>query len=171
MGCAKIEVLVYTEREERSKVMEDVIYVYTDGGARGNGDDNCLSAWAYTLQYGEHHKESYKAYVGKTNNQMEMQAIIEALKAIKNKDIPIRLHSDSNYCIQGITSWIHGWKKKNWINSQKKPVENKELWIEMDKLVSECKDIKFIKVKGHADVEGNIRVDLLVNKAMDEYHE
>ena len=144
------------------------INVYTDGGARGNGNDNCVSAWAYTLSYGEHYKEDCAAMIGATNNQMEMTAIIKALEAIKNKKIPIRLHSDSAYCINGITSWIHNWKKKGWVNSKKEPVENKELWIKMDQLVHECADIQFIKVKGHADVPGNIRVDALVNAAMDK---
>ena len=143
------------------------IHVYTDGGARGNGNDNCVSAWAYTLTYGTHHKEDAGATYGATNNQMEMMAIIKALEAIRNKTIPIKLHSDSAYCINGITSWIHSWKKKGWINSKKEPVENKELWIRMDELVSECTDIQFIKVKGHADVPGNIHVDALVNAAMD----
>ena len=107
--------------------MEKVIIVYTDGGARGNGQEDCKSAWAYTLSYGQHYKEDAEACYGATNNQMEMTAIIKALEAIKNKAIPIRLHSDSAYCINGITSWIHNWKKKGWVNSKKEPVENKEL--------------------------------------------
>ena len=144
------------------------IIVYTDGGARGNGSKECLAAWAYTWCYGTHYKEDKGAVYGATNNQMEMTAIIEALKAIKNKTLPIRVHSDSAYCIQGITSWIYNWKKKGWINSKKEPVENKELWLEMDALVAQCSDIQFIKVKGHADVIGNIRVDALVNEAMDQ---
>lgn len=148
--------------------MANEIMVYTDGGARGNGSKDCVSAWAYTLTYKELYKEDKAAMYGATNNQMEMMAIIMALKAIKKKNLPIRVHSDSAYCINGITNWIHGWKKKGWINSKKEVVENKELWIEMDKLVAECTDIQFIKVKGHADVPGNIRVDALVNMAMDE---
>lgn len=145
-----------------------VIEVYTDGGARGNGKEDCKAAWAYTLTYGSHYKEDYGAVVGATNNQMEMLAIIKALEAIQNKTLPIRLYSDSAYCINGITSWIHNWKKKNWVNSKKEPVENKELWMKMDEQVQKYQDIEFIKVKGHADVPGNIRVDALVNQAMDE---
>lgn len=147
--------------------MSKEIIVYTDGGARGNGKEDCVSAWAYTLSYDKHHKEDCAACFGATNNQMEMTAIIKALEAIRNKKLPIRVYSDSAYCINGITSWIHGWKKKGWINSKKEPVENKELWIRMDELVHQCDDIQFIKVKGHADVAGNIRVDALVNEAMD----
>lgn len=63
--------------------MANEIMVYTDGGARGNGKEDCVSAWAYTLSYGEHYKENKGAMYGATNNQMEMTAIIEALKAIK----------------------------------------------------------------------------------------
>lgn len=145
-----------------------VIEVYTDGGARGNGEANCISAWAYTLKSGELKKEDKGVVIGATNNQMEMTAIIKALQAIKKKDAPIKIYSDSAYCINGITSWVHTWKKKGWINSKKQPVENKELWMEMDKLVSQCSSVEFIKVKGHADNVGNIRVDELVNIAMDE---
>lgn len=144
-----------------------MIEVYTDGGSRGNGSDDCISAWAYQLRFQNHYKEDSGACRGATNNQMEMTAIIKALEAIKDKSLPIRLYSDSAYCINGITSWIKNWKKNGWKNSNKKPVENKELWIRMDQLVSECKDIEFIKVKGHADVVGNIHVDKLVNEAMD----
>ena len=148
--------------------MAEVIIIYTDGGARGNGKEDCVSAWAYTLQYGTHYKQNKGAVYGATNNQMEMTAIIQALRAINNKAVPVKLHSDSAYCITGITSWIHNWKKKGWINSKKEPVENKDLWIEMDNEVKKFTSIEFIKVKGHSDIEGNIQVDALVNQAMDE---
>lgn len=147
--------------------MIDAIEVYTDGGARGNGERDCVAAWAYTLKYKNQYKQDSAACLGATNNQMEMTAIIKALEAIRNKTLPIRLYSDSAYCINGITSWIHNWKKNGWRNANKKPVENMELWKRMDELVAQCKDIKFIKVKGHADVFGNVRVDALVNQAMD----
>lgn len=147
--------------------MTEPIIVYTDGGSRGNGEANCVAAWAYTLTYRNHYKEDSAACYGATNNQMEMTAIIKALEAIKNKSLPIRLYSDSAYCINGITTWIKGWKQKGWVNASKKPVENKALWIQMDNLVTQCQDIQFIKVKGHADVKGNIKVDALVNQAMD----
>lgn len=145
-----------------------MIEIYTDGGSRGNGNKDCVSAWAYIIIKEQQHQKNAKACYGATNNQMEMTAIIEALKAISDKTKPIRLYSDSAYCINGITSWIKNWKKNGWKNASKKPVENKELWIEMDQLVSQCKDIEFIKVKGHADVKGNIKVDALVNQAMDQ---
>lgn len=148
--------------------MNQEIIVYTDGGARGNGKEDCISAWAYTLRCGERYKEDAEAYIGKTNNQMELMAIIKALEAIRNRKLKTKVHSDSAYCINGITTWIHNWKKKGWINSKKEVVENKELWMQLDALVNEFEDIEFIKVKGHSDVLGNIRVDQLVNEAMDK---
>ena len=150
--------------------MEKTIIIYTDGGARGNGNKDCVSAWAYIMSFGSKTKEYKQACIGATNNQMELTAIIEALKAIKNKkDFTIKIHSDSAYCVNGMNNWIEGWKKKGWKNSKKEPVENKELWIELDFLAAQCTNIEFIKVKGHADNELNIRVDALVNEAMDEF--
>lgn len=148
--------------------MRDKIIIYTDGGSRGNGSADCISAWAYTLEYNGKTKHDKGSQIGATNNQMEMMAIIKALSAISNKTIPVVLHSDSQLCIKGVNEWMDGWKKKNWKNSKKQVVENKELWVEIDNLVSQFKDIEFVKVKGHSNVHGNILVDKLVNDAMDE---
>lgn len=99
---------------------------------------------------------------------MELTACIQALKAIKNKNIPVEVVMDSQYVINGINQWINNWIKKGWKTSQKKPVENKELWKELYNLKNQFADIKFIYCKGHADNEGNNRADELANIAMDE---
>lgn len=70
-------------------------------------------------------------------------------------------------CIKVLTTWIHNWKKKGWRKADKKPVENKELWIELDTLRNEFHNVNFIKVKGHSGEDGNERVDQLCNEAMD----
>lgn len=145
------------------------VEIYTDGGARSNGKEDSLSAWAYTMTYGEALKENYKAVIGKTNNEMELQACIEALKSIKRFNIPIILYSDSAYVVNGITQWVSGWKKRGWTKADKKPILNLEMWKELDSLNSKFEDISWVRVKGHADNEGNNRADLLVNLAMDEY--
>lgn len=145
----------------------DKIYVFADGGCRGNGQENNIGGWGVVLKYKDKVKELYGATKNTTNNIMELTSCIEALKAIKNKTIPVEVTMDSQYVIKGINEWIYSWLKKNWINSQKKPVENKELWQELYNLKQQFADIKFVQCKGHADNEGNNRADKLVNLAMD----
>lgn len=147
------------------------IMIYTDGGSRGNGSTNALAAWAYTLEFNGTMKYDKGGVIGATNNQMEMQAIIEALSAVKDKSIPVKLHSDSELCVKGMTQWLKGWKNNNWKNSKKETVENKHLWVQIDALISQFKSLEVIKVKGHSNVEGNILADKLVNEAMDELKE
>lgn len=143
------------------------IIVYCDGGCRGNQNKENVGAWAYTLKYLDHNKEDSGIAINTTNNKMELQAVIEALKAIKSKNIETIVHLDSAYVLNGITEWIHGWKQKNWRKSNKKPVENKELWIDLDNLRNQFANISFVKVKGHNGEQGNERVDELCNVAMD----
>lgn len=148
--------------------MVDKIYVYCDGGCRGNQLPINIGGWGVVLKYKDKVKELYGNVKNTTNNKMELTSCIEALKAIKNKDIPIEVTMDSQYVIKGINEWIHGWLKRNWVNTQKKPVENKELWQQLLELKQSFKEITFIHCKGHADNEGNNRADRLANIAMDK---
>ena len=149
--------------------MESKIIIYADGGCRGNGKENNIGAYGVVLQYGGRKKELKEAFSNTTNNIMELTACIVGLKSLKIKDIAVELYTDSNYVQQGITTWIKSWKKKNWKTSTGEAVKNKELWMELDELMNSFTNIKFIKVKGHADNQGNIRADELVNEAMDEF--
>ena len=99
-----------------------------------------------------------------TNNRMELTAVIEALKYLKNKS-NINLFTDSKYVMQGIEEWIHKWKANNWRTSKKDPVKNKELWVELDQLVS-IHNIKWNWVKGHSGDHGNERADYLATSAV-----
>ena len=99
---------------------------------------------------------------------MEVKACIEALKIIKNKNIKTIITSDSAYLVNGINNWINKWIKNNWITVDKNPVKNKEIWQELFELKSKFKNIEFVHCAGHADNEGNNRVDQLVNLSMDE---
>lgn len=144
------------------------INMYCDGGCRGNQLDSNIGAWGVYIEYKDIIKKYSDGERDTTNNIMELKACIEGMKNIKLKDIPVTVYLDSAYVLNGITSWINGWKKNGWRSSNKKPVKNKELWIELDKLKSEFTDIKFIKVKGHSDNHGNIEADLLCNLKMDE---
>lgn len=144
----------------------DKIYIYADGGCRGNQFETNIGGWGVVLKYKDKIKEFYGNAKDTTNNIMELTSCIEALKAIKNRDIPVELTMDSQYVIKGINEWIEGWIKKGWRNSKKQPVENKELWQELYNLKNQFKDIKFIQCVGHADNDGNNRADELANIAM-----
>ncbi len=135
------------------------IKVYTDGACKGNPGPG---GWGVYIQSNEDEKELYGGNPETTNNQMEMQAALEALKYLKDEDVVIELYTDSNYLRQGITEWIHKWKKNNWKTAAKKPVANRDLWIEISDL-NEKMTVQWNWVKGHAGDPGNERADELAN--------
>ena len=156
--------------------MSEIIKLWSDGwlgGCRGNQNEVNIGAYAYHLEYwvdGKliHEKSCSEGERNTTNNIQELKGCLEGLKAIKDKTIKVEVYLDSAYTLVGITQWINGWKMKGWVNSKKEPVKNKELWIALDNEKSKFRNIEFIKVKGHANDEGNILVDSLLNKCMDE---
>ena len=135
------------------------IKVYTDGACKGNPGPG---GWGVYIQSNVDEKELYGGNPETTNNQMEMQAALEALKHLKDEDEVIELYTDSNYLRQGITEWIHKWKKNNWKTAAKKPVANRDLWIEISDL-NEKMPVEWNWVKGHAGDPGNERADELAN--------
>ena len=135
------------------------IKVYTDGACKGNPGPG---GWGVYIQSNEDEKELYGGNPETTNNQMEMRAALEALKHLKDEDEVIELYTDSNYLRQGITEWIHKWKKNNWKTAAKKPVANRDLWIEISDL-NEIMNVQWNWVKGHAGDPGNERADELAN--------
>ena len=139
------------------------IKVYTDGACRGNPGPG---GWGVYIQLNDEEKDLYGGNPETTNNQMEMQAALEALKYLKDKNDVIELYTDSNYLRQGITEWIHKWKLNNWRTAAKKPVANRQLWIEISDL-NEKMDVEWHWVKGHAGDPGNERADLLANLGAD----
>ena len=138
------------------------IKIYTDGACRGNPG---IGGWGAIIQFQNNSKELFGGRAETTNNQMEMQAVIEGLKALK-EPCRIILYTDSKYVMDGITTRIHGWKKNNWKTASKKPVKNMELWQELDQLVNQH-EITWKWVKGHAGIPGNERADELANKGID----
>ena len=116
--------------------------------------------------HGKRQKELKGGENQTTNNRMEMQAVIEALKAIKpgysGKTV---LFSDSTYVLKGLQEWMPGWKKRGWKTAAKKPVKNVDLWQELDALASERK-IDWRWVKGHAGDFGNERADELAREGV-----
>ena len=151
------------------------VIVYSDGGVSGNQNVENFGGWgAVLIGMGAfdgkeiNRKELYGSAINTTNNIMELTGAIRALQNIKRKDFPVEVHVDSNYVLQGITEWIHGWKKNGWKNSKKKPVENKELWVQLDEERNKFSDIKFIKVQAHVGIELNELADTLANKGIME---
>ena len=133
------------------------VTIYTDGACSGNPGPG---GWGAVLIYGENKKEISGGNKNTTNNIMEITAVIEALKCLKN-ECKATVYSDSAYVVNCFNQgWIYNWKKNNWKTSTKGPVKNKELWEELYTLVKKY-NVEFVKVKGHSDNELNNRCDEL----------
>ena len=138
------------------------VEIFTDGACRGNPGPG---GWAALLRSQGMEKMLSGAEPETTNNQMELMAAIQGLEALKRTS-SVALTTDSQYVRQGITQWIHGWKRNGWKTSQKQPVKNKELWQRLDAAV-ESHDVQWHWVKGHSGHEENERVDQAANDAID----
>mgnify|MGYP006085530723 FL=1 len=145
--------------------MDKNIRIYTDGACRGNPGPG---GWGAVLIYESNRKEIYGGSLLSTNNIMELSAVIEALKIIKFSS-KIIVTTDSKYVKDGITKWIFNWKQKNWKTTSKKSVKNKDLWIELDNIVS-MHTIQWEWVKGHSGHEENERADYLANQGIDDLY-
>lgn len=152
---------------EKSSKANSVI-IYTDGACRGNQEKVNLGAYSYQLIYGEKTKSFAQAVPNTTNNQMELQGAIQALKALKPSaySLPVCLYSDSQYLVMGFNQWRFQWQAKNWSG-----VKNVNLWKDLIEVASQFSNLKMVKVTGHADCQGNNYVDRLCNDAMDQYLE
>ena len=139
--------------------MDNTIYIYTDGACRGNPGPG---GWGGLLIYQQTQKELYGFSPETTNNIMELTAVIESLKSIK-RNHPIIITTDSNYVKDGITKWIKSWKANNWKTANKKPVKNKELWVELDKQIQKH-NINWQWVQGHVGNKYNERADRLARQ-------
>jgi ribonuclease HI len=138
--------------------MKEVVEIYTDGACKGNPG---VGGWGALLRYGGTTRELFGGEAQTTNNRMELTAVIRALEALKRR-CSVRLHTDSQYVQQGISTWIHDWKKRGWRTADKKPVKNEDLWRRLDELAA-GHDVEWIWVEGHAGDPGNERADELAN--------
>lgn len=143
--------------------MTDKVTIYTDGACKGNPGPG---GWGVFFQYKGNEKEMCGGEVQTTNNRMELMAVIQALETLK-RSCRIKLHTDSKYVLQGITEWMHNWKKRGWKTAGNKPVKNEELWRRLDEAVQRH-SIEWIWVKGHSGDPGNERADSLANQAIVE---
>ena len=141
--------------------MSDVVEVWTDGACSGNPGPG---GWGAILSYKGKERELSGGEALTTNNRMELMGAISALETL-TRPCTVALHTDSQYLRQGITAWIHGWKKNGWKTADKKPVKNEELWKRLDAALKQHK-IEWKWVKGHAGDEMNERADALARAGM-----
>ena len=137
------------------------VTVFTDGACSGNPGPG---GWGAILVSGPHRKELHGGEAMTTNNRMELLAAISALEALKQSS-DVTLTTDSNYVKDGITKWIHGWKRRGWQTADKKPVKNVELWQRLEAAQGRHK-VDWRWIKGHAGHAENERADELARTGM-----
>jgi len=145
------------EEKEESGLVE----IYTDGACKGNPGPG---GWGAVLRFGAHEKRLCGGERETTNNRMELTAVIEALAALK-RPVAVRITTDSQYVKNGITSWIHGWKRNGWKTADKKPVKNVDLWQRLDQQVAQHR-VSWAWVKGHSGHPENELADQLANEGI-----
>ena len=139
------------------------VTIFTDGACSGNPGPG---GWGAILRFGDVEKELKGGENPSTNNRMELLAAISALEALK-KPCEVDLHTDSQYVRQGITSWIHNWKRNGWKTADKKPVKNADLWQRLDAAMK-AHTVRWHWIKGHAGHAENERADQLARDGLAE---
>jgi ribonuclease HI len=139
------------------------VEIFTDGACRGNPGPG---GWGALLRCGDVERELFGGDLNTTNNRMELQAAIEALRAL-SRSCSVDLTTDSVYVRDGITTWLDNWKKKGWRTAARKPVKNVDLWQALD-IESQRHQVRWHWVKGHSGHAENERADQLANRGIDE---
>ncbi len=142
--------------------MKREIAIYADGACKGNPG---VGGWGVLLECDGRTRELFGGEADTTNNRMELTAVIRALEALPQPS-RVKLHTDSQYVQQGITVWIHDWKKRGWKTADKKAVKNEDLWRQLDELARKH-EIEWIWVRGHAGHDGNEYADMLANRGVE----
>ena len=143
---------------------ENVVEIFTDGACSGNPGPG---GWGAVLRWNDHEKELSGGEANTTNNRMEVMAAISALESLK-RGARVKLTTDSTYLRDGITKWIHGWKKNGWKTAAKKPVKNVDLWQRLEAAL-EGHDVDWHWVRGHTGHPENERADELARKGLAEH--
>jgi len=139
-----------------SEGTEDLVDIFSDGACSGNPGPG---GWGAILRYRGQERQLSGFERATTNNRMELMGAIAAIEALKRPS-RVRLHTDSRYVRDGITTWIHDWKRRNWRTADKKPVKNLDLWQRLAAAM-EPHQVEFIWVRGHAGHPENERADAL----------
>jgi ribonuclease HI len=140
----------------------DRVEIFTDGACKGNPG---TGGWGALMVAAGAEKELFGGELNTTNNRMELQAVIESLKALK-RPCEVVLHTDSQYVQKGISEWIHGWKARGWRTSTKEPVKNADLWQALD-VAQAVHRVDWRWVRGHNGHPGNERADMLANRGVE----
>jgi ribonuclease HI len=141
--------------------MPEVVELFTDGACKGNPGPG---GWGAVLRYNGREKDLCGGERNTTNNRMELLAVIEGLNALK-RPCQVAITTDSQYVKQGITQWIHNWKRNGWKTAAKKPVKNSDLWRALDEAVARHQ-VTWHWVKGHSGHPENERADQLANQGI-----
>jgi ribonuclease HI len=140
------------------------VIIHTDGACSGNPGPG---GWGAILEFNGTTKELFGGVPDTTNNRMELTAAIEGLRALKSPCV-VAIHTDSEYLRNGITKWIHGWRKNGWKTADKKPVKNAELWQALGELIAKHQ-VSWHWVRGHSGHDLNERADELAREGMAPY--
>jgi ribonuclease HI len=140
----------------------ETVEIFTDGACKGNPG---VGGWGALLAFRGRSRELFGGEAHTTNNRMELTAVIRALEALKRRS-RVRLHTDSTYVQQGITQWIHNWRRKGWRTADGKPVKNADLWRRLGELAA-AHDVDWIWVRGHSGHDGNEAADQLANRGVE----
>lgn len=141
--------------------MDEPVEIWTDGACSGNPGPG---GWGAVLSWAGHERELSGGEAQTTNNRMELIAAIEALAALKQPS-RVRLHTDSMYVRDGITAWIHRWRKNGWRTADNRPVKNADLWTKLDEQMGRHQ-VDWLWVRGHSGNDGNERADKLARQAI-----
>lgn len=142
------------------------IKIFTDGAAKGNPGPGGYGA---VILYHDRVQEIGAAKEKTTNNEMELRAVVEALKETKSESAPVEVYSDSKYVVDGATGWVFGWKRNGWKTKAKTDVLHRELWEELLETIK-GRDITWHKIPGHAELAGNERADRIASDFGDGKH-
>jgi ribonuclease HI len=143
--------------------MTQLVELFSDGACKGNPGPG---GWGVVLRYAQHEKQLYGGEPDTTNNRMELMAVIQGLQQLKRPS-QVRVTTDSQYVKNGITQWIHNWKRNGWKTAAKQAVKNADLWRLLDQEVAKHQ-VEWHWVKGHAGHVENERADQLANRGIEE---
>lgn len=143
---------------------EPLVEIYTDGACKGNPGPG---GWGALLRYQGRERELWGGAAETTNNRMELTAVLEALTVLK-RACRVKVITDSQYVMQGITQWLPNWKKRGWKTANGQPVKNVDLWQRLDEAV-QAHQVDWAWVRGHSGHPDNERADQLANRGVTEH--